>query len=74
MSPEDTVALVRRHKVAIAKRGAAVVRLDPATASDDDIRKYFLGREGTLRAPTLSVGDTIVAGFDADTFAKLFPG
>ena len=73
VSPEDTLALVRTHRVAIAKRGTKLVQFDPRTASDEEILKCFLGREGTLRAPTMSVGDTIVGGFDADTFRKLFP-
>lgn len=71
VSPADTVALVRRHKRAFARRGAALVELDPRTASDDEIRKHFLGREGTMRAPTVSVGDTIIAGFDQAAFDRL---
>ncbi len=72
VSKKDTIAIVRSHRRAIAKRGAAVTEIDPRTASDEEILKLFLGREGTLRAPSVSVGDTIVAGFDAATFAKLF--
>jgi arsenate reductase-like glutaredoxin family protein len=72
VSPKDTLAIVRKHRVAIAKRGQNLVRLDPRTATDEEILKAFLGREGTMRAPTVSVGDTIVAGFDASTFRDLF--
>lgn len=71
VSPADTVALVRKHRAAFAKRGAALVEIDPSKATDDEIRKYFLGREGTLRAPTVSVGDTIIAGFDQAAFDRL---
>jgi arsenate reductase-like glutaredoxin family protein len=71
ISPKGTLALVRRHRVALAKRGKSLVQLDPRTASDEEILKHFLGREGTLRAPTVSIGDTIVAGFDEETFARL---
>lgn len=68
----DVPALVRRHRVAFARRGKTTVQFDPRTASDDEILKHFLGREGSLRAPTVSVGDTIIAGFDEEVFAKLF--
>jgi arsenate reductase-like glutaredoxin family protein len=70
---DEAVALVRRHRKALAKRGSTVVELDPARATDEEIKKHFLGREGTLRAPTLSVGDTIFAGFDEASFRALFP-
>jgi arsenate reductase-like glutaredoxin family protein len=68
---KDAVTLVRKHKNAIAKRGANLVTLDPKKATDEEIKKHFLGREGTLRAPTVSVGDTIIAGYDSETFHKL---
>ena len=74
VSPEETVALVRRHARALAKRGAALVEIDPATATDAEIHKHFLGREGSLRAPTVSVGDTLVAGWDEATLRKLVLG
>jgi arsenate reductase-like glutaredoxin family protein len=71
VAPEDALALVRRHRLALVKRGKNVVQFEVAAASDEEILKHFLGREGTLRAPTVSVGDTIVAGFDEDTFVRL---
>jgi arsenate reductase-like glutaredoxin family protein len=64
VSAKDAVALVRRHSKAIAKKGARLVEIDPDTASDDELKKLFLGREGVLRAPTVSDGTTIFAGFD----------
>ncbi len=71
VSADEAVALVRRHRKAYARRGAALVEIDPAKATDDEIRKHFLGREGTLRAPTVSVGDVIIAGYDPPTFDRL---
>lgn len=68
ISADDTVALVRRHKRALAKRGSTMIEVDPEKATDEQIRKLFLGREGTLRAPTISVDDTLIAGFAADVF------
>lgn len=65
------VALVRGHARAFAKRGSALVTLDPATATDEEIERLFLGREGSLRAPTVSIGDAIIGGWDEATALKL---
>ena len=61
---DDAVAIVRRHRRALAKKGMKVIEVDPKTATDDELKRLFLGREGMLRAPTVSDGDTILAGFD----------
>ena len=74
LDAEQTVALVRRHRRAFAKKGPTLVAIDLATVTDAEIRKHFLGREGTLRAPTVSVGDTIVAGYDEAAFRSLLGG
>ena len=42
-----------------------------AAASDEELRKLFLGREGTLRAPTVSDGTTVLSGFDEPALSKL---
>jgi len=62
--PKDTVAIVRKHKKAMAKVGGTLRSVDPKTATDAEIQKLFLGREGTMRAPVVSDGTTILAGFD----------
>jgi arsenate reductase-like glutaredoxin family protein len=74
LDPEATVALVRRHRRALARRGASIVDLEVSKATDEELKKHFLGREGTLRAPTVSFGDTIFAGFDEAQFKKLLAG
>lgn len=74
ISAKDTVAIVRKHKRAIAKVGAKLRELDPKTATDEEIKKAFLGREGTMRAPCVSDGTTILGGFDADTLASMSEG
>jgi arsenate reductase-like glutaredoxin family protein len=71
VSKKATVALVRKHTRAIAKVGGKLKELDPKTATDAEIEKLFLGREGTMRAPTVSDGKTIFAGFDEDTLESL---
>lgn len=71
ISAKDAVALVRKHQRGIAKKGVNVIEVDPARATDDELKKLFLGREGTLRAPTVSDGSTIFSGFDEAQLKKL---
>lgn len=68
---DEAIALVRRHKRGVAKKGAVLVEVEIARASDDELRKLFIGREGTLRAPTVSDGTTVLAGFDEAALRKL---
>ncbi len=68
---DKAIALVRKHKHGVAKKGAKMIELEIASASDEELRKLFLGREGTLRAPTVSDGITVVAGFDEPSLRKL---
>lgn len=44
----------------------------PDEPGDEELSKLVLGRSGTLRAPTIRVGDTVVVGFSADAYARLF--
>jgi hypothetical protein len=71
VSADEALALVRRYRHAYAKRGAALHELDPKTATDAEILKLFLGREGTLRAPTLVIDDVILGGWDEPTVLRL---
>jgi len=38
--------------------------------SDDELLGYMLGRSGTLRAPTLRRGKTLLVGFNADAYSE----
>lgn len=69
--PKRTVEIVRKHTSALSRVGGTLRTIDPKTATDDEIRKLFLGREGTMRAPVVSNGTTIVAGFDEATLSHL---
>lgn len=69
--PKETVAIVRKHKRAIAKVGGKLKEIDPKKATDAEIEKLFLGREGTMRAPCFSDGTTILGGFDEETMAAM---
>jgi len=69
--PKQAVAIVRKHKRAFAKVGGKMKEIDPKKATDAEIEKLFLGREGTMRAPCVSDGTTILGGFDEDTMAAM---
>jgi hypothetical protein len=62
-------------KSILVKKGKKVVCIDMATEpSDGELSKVVLGRSGTLRAPVLQVGDTLLAGWDEDSFKELQQG
>jgi hypothetical protein len=71
IKPKETIAIVRKHKRAIAKVAGKLREIDPKTATDAEIEKLFLGREGTMRAPCVSDGTTILGGFDEETMASI---
>lgn len=71
IKPKETIAIVRKHKRAIAKVGGKMREVDPKTATDAEIEKLFLGRESTMRAPCVSDGKTILGGFDEETMASM---
>ena len=69
--PKQTIAIVRQHRRAISKMGGTLREIDPKKATDAEIEKLFLGREGTMRAPVFSNGEVIFAGWDEQTFDDL---
>jgi hypothetical protein len=71
ISPKETLALVRKHARVVAKKGTKLYDLKTAEADDATLLKLFLGREGTLRAPTVSDGHTILGGYDEATLKAM---
>lgn len=52
-------------------KGRKVQEFAPGGAPDDAVLDAMLGATGNLRAPLLRVGDTLLVGFDADSFADV---
>lgn len=53
-------------------KGKKIVSFEMADKpSDDELLKLMLGRSGTLRAPTLRRGTTVLVGFNADLYEML---
>jgi len=61
--------LLRGASEIVAAKGKKVVRF-PADSPRQEILAQVLGRSGTLRAPTVRVGDRFVVGFNEE----LYPG
>ena len=63
--------LLQKNKTIIIGKGKKVIELSPSADQKEDILKNVLGRSGTLRAPTLQIGQTCYVGFNVDMYAKL---
>jgi hypothetical protein len=60
----EAVALARGADVVVAARGKKVVRMRPASVSDAELAAAILGPSGTLRAPAIRIGRTLLIGFN----------
>ena len=67
----ELAATVNEIYVAKGKR-VVHVNLKKDKPSDDELKKLLLGPTGNLRAPTLRKGKTLMVGFDAETYDKVF--
>ncbi len=71
---EEALKLVKDVNELYVAKGKKVVHLNlkRERPSDDELAKLLLGPTGNLRAPTLRKGKTLVVGFDATTYEKIF--
>ena len=58
----------------LVAKGKKIVTIDLADArpSDDELLELMLGRSGSLRAPSLRVGDRFVVGYNAELMGEVF--
>ena len=71
---EDTARdLVASAKTITIAKGKKVDRYDGGTASDEIVAK-MVGSTGNLRAPTITVGDRVVVGYNEDVYREIFGG
>lgn len=56
----------------IVARGRKVREFAPPGPPDDAVVEAMVGATGNLRAPLLRVGTTLLVGFDADSYARVF--
>lgn len=64
--------LAGAREIVVAK-GKQQLTLNPRSDSRAAILAEALGRSGTLRAPTLKLGDQLVVGYGEALYAQLFP-
>lgn len=64
---------MRAAATVVVARGQKVVRFSTAKdmPSDDELVKLILGRSGTLRAPSLRRGKTLLVGFNQAAYADV---
>ncbi len=74
LTETDALALARQAQDIYVAKGKKLVHLNMKQDRPDDatLAKLLLGPTGNLRAPTLRQGKTLVVGFDAETYRKLF--
>ncbi len=53
----------------IVAKGRKVTEFEPRGAPGDAVVDAMVGATGNLRAPLLRVGNTLLVGFDADSYA-----
>jgi hypothetical protein len=70
----EAIALARSAKRVVTGRGKNVVTFDMRKDPPDDntLAAAILGPTGNLKAPTLRIGDTLLVGFNAEAYKKVF--
>lgn len=69
---DEALALLEGVRDLYVAKGRKTVHRDLVgdRPSDEEIQALILGRSGTLRAPALRRGSTLVVGYNADILAE----
>ena len=72
--PADIPAILDGMTKLVASRGQKVVVFDLKQAMPDEetLLAHLIGPRGTLRAPTIRVGKTLLVGFNGEAYASVF--
>ena len=62
--------LVQVKKVKVAK-GKKILTFDNLRSEHKQILDSILGRSGTLRSPTLQIGDQLIVGYNEELYQNL---
>jgi arsenate reductase-like glutaredoxin family protein len=70
---EASLRLARQASEIYVAKGKSVVHLDlkESQPSDDELARLLLGPSGTLRAPAMRVGTTLLIGFEPGAYEKV---
>lgn len=71
---EAVKAVLKGVEIIVSMKGKKLVRLNlkKDKPSQDEIHAAILGPFGTLRAPALRKGKTLIVGFNPETYKTLF--
>ena len=70
---DDALEKAKEAKEVLVAKGKKLLRFDiKAGVDDDELAAVILGRSGTLRAPAIQVGPTLLVGFHAEAYEEIF--
>ena len=73
LAEEEAWQVLAAAREIIVAKGKKRLVFDPRRDSRDTILKETLGRSGTLRAPTLRIGDRLLVGYNDELYAQFGP-
>ena len=69
----DALAIARAANTVLVAKGKKLQRFNLSEGvSDDELAATILGRSGTLRAPAIRVGSTLLVGFNEGAYGEIF--
>ena len=70
LAEEEAWQVLSAAREIIVAKGKKRLVFDPRRDSRETILKETLGRSGTLRAPTLRIGDRLLVGYNDELYAQ----
>ena len=70
LDEEEAWQVLAAAREIIVAKGKKRLVFDPRRDSRETILKETLGRSGTLRAPTLRIGDRLLVGYNDELYAQ----
>ena len=70
LAEEEAWQVLSAAREIIVAKGKKRLVFDPRRDSREAILKETLGRSGTLRAPTLRIGDRLLVGYNDELYAQ----
>jgi arsenate reductase-like glutaredoxin family protein len=70
---DEALTLAKSAKQVVTGRGKNVITFDMTAdpPDDDTLAAAILGPTGNLKAPTLKVGDTLLVGYNEETYKQV---
>ena len=70
LTEEEAWQVLAAAREIIVAKGKKRLVFDPRRDSRETILRETLGRSGTLRAPTLRIGDRLLVGYNDELYAQ----